>query len=71
MCGPARYCAGGGVVGESEGIGGRRSPPSAGGSAGSTEGVSVVTPSITELDLNPTLVTPDGACAVDVRLKVR
>jgi acyl-CoA synthetase (NDP forming) len=28
-------------------------------------------PSITELDLNPTLVTPDGACAVDVRLKVR
>ena len=28
-------------------------------------------PSITELDLNPILVTPDGACAVDVRLKVR
>ena len=25
-------------------------------------------PSITELDLNPILVTPDGACAVDVRL---
>jgi acetyltransferase len=28
-------------------------------------------PSITELDLNPILVTPEGACAVDVRLKVR
>jgi len=28
-------------------------------------------PSITELDLNPILVTPDGACAVDVRLRVR
>jgi len=28
-------------------------------------------PSITELDLNPILVTPDGASAVDVRLKVR
>ena len=28
-------------------------------------------PSITELDLNPILVTPDGAYAVDVRLKVR
>jgi len=28
-------------------------------------------PSITELDLNPILVTSDGACAVDVRLKVR
>jgi acetyltransferase len=28
-------------------------------------------PSITELDLNPILATPDGACAVDVRLKVR
>jgi acyl-CoA synthetase (NDP forming) len=28
-------------------------------------------PSITELDLNPILVTQDGACAVDVRLKVR
>jgi acetyltransferase len=28
-------------------------------------------PSITELDLNPILVTPHGACAVDVRLKVR
>ncbi len=28
-------------------------------------------PSITELDLNPVLATPDGACAVDVRLKVR
>jgi acyl-CoA synthetase (NDP forming) len=28
-------------------------------------------PSITELDLNPILVTPVGACAVDVRLKVR
>jgi len=28
-------------------------------------------PSITELDLNPILVTPDGACAVDIRLKVR
>jgi len=27
-------------------------------------------PSITELDLNPVLVAPDGACAVDVRLKV-
>jgi acetyltransferase len=28
-------------------------------------------PSITELDLNPILAWPDGACAVDVRLKVR
>jgi len=28
-------------------------------------------PSITELDLNPILATPDGACAVDVRLRVR
>jgi acetyltransferase len=28
-------------------------------------------PTIAELDLNPILVTPDGACAVDVRLKVR
>ncbi|MDH3816358.1 MAG: acetate--CoA ligase family protein, partial [Acidobacteriota bacterium] len=28
-------------------------------------------PSITELDLNPILVTADGASAVDVRLKVR
>jgi acetyltransferase len=28
-------------------------------------------PSITELDLNPILATPDGVCAVDVRLKVR
>jgi len=28
-------------------------------------------PSITELDLNPILVAPEGACAVDVRLKVR
>ena len=28
-------------------------------------------PSITELDLNPILVTADGACAVDVRLRVR
>ena len=28
-------------------------------------------PSITELDLNPILATPDDACAVDVRLKVR
>ena len=28
-------------------------------------------PSITELDLNPILVTPEGASAVDVRLKVR
>jgi acetyltransferase len=28
-------------------------------------------PSITELDLNPILVWQDGACAVDVRLKVR
>jgi acyl-CoA synthetase (NDP forming) len=27
-------------------------------------------PQITELDLNPILVTPDGACAVDVRLGV-
>ena len=26
-------------------------------------------PSITELDLNPVLVTPDGACTVDVRMK--
>ena len=28
-------------------------------------------PSISELDLNPILATPEGACAVDVRLKVR
>jgi len=28
-------------------------------------------PSITELDLNPILVAPEGACAVDVRLRVR
>jgi hypothetical protein len=28
-------------------------------------------PSITELDLNPILAWPEGACAVDVRLKVR
>jgi acetyltransferase len=28
-------------------------------------------PSITELDLNPILVTPDGACAVDVRMRTR
>jgi acetyltransferase len=27
-------------------------------------------PSITELDLNPILVSPDETCAVDVRLKV-
>jgi len=26
-------------------------------------------PAITELDLNPVLVTPDGACAVDVRMR--
>jgi acetyltransferase len=28
-------------------------------------------PSITELDLNPILVTPVGACAVDVRMRTR
>ena len=28
-------------------------------------------PQITELDLNPVFATPEGACAVDVRLKVR
>ena len=28
-------------------------------------------PQITELDLNPILVTPEGACAVDVRMSVR
>ncbi len=28
-------------------------------------------PAITEMDLNPILAWPEGACAVDVRLKVR